>query len=146
MLEVDVDHSWDHLLTQANEVYNTWKNVDKTAGDALGKEYGFSSSFQARAIRTRASMEKSEQLEVNAFSIGGVGFITGTYEMFSTSAIYVKENSPFPVTFLITGNNGYIPSEEAFVYRCYEADTGLYAKGTAEKLAGNYVQMLGEIK
>lgn len=56
--------------------------------------------------------------------------------------LYVKEHSPFPVTFIITGNNGYIPSKEAFAYRCYEADTGLYAEGTAEKLAENYVKML----
>ena len=146
MLEVEVDHSWDHMLAEANEVYELWKGVGKTEGDAKGKEYGFTSSFQARAIRSRASMPATEQLEVNAFSIGGIGFTTGTYEMFSTSAIYVKEHSPFPVTFIITGNNGYIPSREAFGYRCYEADTGLYAEGTAEKLAENYVKMLESLQ
>ena len=142
MLEVEVDHSWDAMLPQANEVYDLWKSMGKETGDAKGKEYDFSSVFQARAIRTRASMAATEQLEVNAFSIGGVGFTTGTYEMFSTSAMYVKEHSPFPVTFIITGNNSYIPSAEAYDYRCYEADTGMYAKGVAEKLAENYVKML----
>ena len=146
MLEVEVDHSWDPMLPQANEVYELWKNAGKEVGDAKGKEYGFTSSFQARAIRSRASMPATEKLEVNAFSIGGIGFTTGTYEMFSTSAIYVKEHSPFPVTFIITGNNGYIPSREAFGYRCYEADTGLYAEGTAEKLAENYVKMLESLQ
>ena len=146
MLDVKVDHSWDPMLTQANEAYDLWKSMGKEAGDAKGKEYDFSSVFQARAIRTRASMAATEQLEVNAFSIGGVGFTTGTYEMFSTSSMYVKENSPFQVTFIITGNNGYIPSAEAFDYRCYEADTGLYAKGVAEKLAENYVKMLKSLQ
>ena len=146
MLEVDVDHSWDHMLPQAEQVYNLWKSAGKAAGDALGKQYGFTSSYQARAIRSRAKMENTQFLEVNAFSIGGVGFTTGTYEMFSTSSIYVKDHSPFEVTFMITGNSGYIPSKEAFEYRCYEADTGMYAVGAAEKLADNYVKMLGEVK
>ena len=146
MLEVEVDHSWDPMLAQANEVYDLWKSMGKETGDAKGKEYDFSSVFQARAIRTRATMAATEQLEVNAFSIGGIGFTTGTYEMFSTSAMYVKEHSPFKATFIITGNNGYIPSAEAFDYRCYEADTGMYAKGVAEQLAENYVKMLKEIQ
>ena len=145
MYTVEIDHSWDHMLPQANEVYDLWKSAGKSAGDALGKTYGFTSSYQARAIRSRASMGETTQLEVNAFCIGGVGFTTGTYEMFSTNAMFVKENSPFAVTFLMTGNSGYIPSEQAFEYRCYEADTGYYAKGTAEKLADNYVAMLKEI-
>ena len=146
MFEVDIDHSWDHMLDAANEVYALWKSTNKSAGDALGKQYGFTSSYQSRAIKSRAAMGETATLEVNAFCIGGVGFTTGTYEMFSTNAMFVKENSPFAVTFLMTGNSGYIPSEQAFEYRCYEADTGYYAKGTAEKLADNYVKMLQDIK
>jgi hypothetical protein len=84
-------------------------------------------------------------LELNVLSIGDVAFTTGTYEMFSDAGRYVKENSPFPVTFLITGNSGYIPSAKAYEYRSYEADTGLYAPGTAEKLAEEYVNMLHTI-
>ena len=146
MFEVEIDHSWDHMLKQANEVYDLWKSSGKSAGDALGKQYGFTSSYQARAIRSRASMSKTTQLEVNAFSIGGIGFTTGTYEMFSTHGLYVKEHSPFEITFIITGNSGYIPTPEAYDYRSYEADTGMYAKGTAEKLAENYVKMLNDVK
>ena len=146
MFEVEIDHSWDHMLAQANEVYDLWKSAGKTAGDALGRQYGFTSSYQARAIRSRAAMSKTAQLEVNAFSIGGIGFTTGTYEMFSTHGLYVKENSPFDVTVIISGNSGYIPTPEAYVYRSYEADTGMYASGTGEKLAENYVKMLTEVK
>ena len=46
------------------------------------------------------------------------------------------------VTVIITGNSGYIPSRAAYDYRSYEADTGYYARGTAEKLAEQYVEML----
>lgn len=146
MCKVEIDHTWDHMLDQANEVYELWKTQGKKAGDALGKTYGFTSSYQARAIRSRAAMGATAQLELNVLSIGDVAFTTGTYEMFSDAGLYVKANSPFPVTFLITGNSGYIPSKEAYEYRSYESDTGMYAPGTAEKLAEEYVKMLKDIR
>ena len=43
-------------------------------------------------------------------------------------------------------NSGYIPTAAAYDYRSYEADTGTYAKGTAEKLADQYVAMLESIR
>lgn len=146
LVEADVDHSWDHMVPQADEVYKLWKETDKPTGDALGKKYDFSSVYQARAIRDRAKMGKTIELETNAFRVGGVGFTTGTYEMFAESGIQVKEGSPYEFTFLLTGNSSYIPSERNFEYRCYEADTGFYAKGTAEKLVDNYIEMLKEIQ
>lgn len=146
MVTVNINHDWDHMIEQANEVFDTWKTIGKAAGDALGKTYGFTSSYQARAIRSRYNMKETTQLETNAFSICGVGFTTGTYEMFAGSSNYVKANSPFDVTFVITGNQYYIPVPEAYDYRSYEADTSLFSKGTAEQLAENYVEMLGLVK
>ena len=146
IVQTDVDHSWDHMVPQADEVYKLWKETDKPTGDALGKKYDFSSVYQARAIRDRAKMGEHIELETNAFRVGGVGFTTGTYEMFAESGIQVKEGSPYEFTFLLTGNSGYIPAERNFEYRCYEADTGFWAKGTAEMLAENYIQMLKDIQ
>ena len=146
IFEAEVDHSWDHMLEQANEVYDLWKATDKPTGDALGKKYNFSSSYQARAIRSRAAMGKTIELETNAFRVGGIGFTTGTYEMFAESGIQVKQGSPYDFTFVITGNSSYIPAKRNFEYRCYEADTGFYAIGTAEKLVENYIKMLNEVK
>jgi len=145
-LPLDIDHSWDNMIEQANEVYDLWKSANKAAGDALGKKYGFSSSYQANAIRNRYKMDETGTLEVRAFRIGSIGFTTGTYEMFSTHSLYVKEHSPFDITFIIAGNFTYLPDEAAYDYRSYEADTGYYAKGSGEKLAENYVKMLKEIK
>ncbi len=146
IVEAEIDHSWDDKLEQANEVYDLWKSVGKPEGDALGKTYGFTSVYQARAIKARYNMAKTRELETNAFRVGGVGFTTGTYEMFSDAGIYIRKNSPYEFTFLLTGNSGYIPSDAAFNYRCYEADTGFFARGTAELLAENYVEMLKEIQ
>ena len=140
-----VDHSWDHMLEQANEVFNLWKTVGKKEGDALGKTYGFTSSYQSRDIRIRAEMAETTPVVLNAFRIGDMGFITSPNEVFSTVGIHVRLHGPFENTFIITGNSRYLPCMAAYEYRSYESDTGLFAKGTAEKVADTFVDMLEEI-
>lgn len=145
-VEAPIDHSWDHMIEQANEIYTLWKATDKPTGDEAGKKYGFSSVYQARAIRSRYNMGESKTLELNAFRVGGLGFVTGTYEMFSESGIQIKNRSPYEFTMVLTGNSSYIPSERAFANRCYESDTGFYAKGTAEKLVDEFVELLEKVQ
>ena len=66
--------------------------------------------------------------------------------MFSDHSLYVREHSPCEITFIITGNAGYIPSAAAYDYRSYEADTGMYAKGVGEDLAKEYVRLLESLQ
>ena len=144
--EAQVDHSWDHMIQQANEVYDLWKTVGKTEGDNLGKTYGFTSSYQARAIRTRYDLPATQTRELRAFRVGPIGFISGTYEMYCDHQMYVKENSPFDITFSITGCSGYIGNKASYEYRSYETDTGMFASGTGEAMAEEYVKLLNAIK
>ena len=144
--QAEIDHSWDHMKKEADEVFDLWKSEGKEKGDQLGATYGFTSSYQARAIRTRYSLPATQVRELRAFSVGPIGFTSGSYEMFSDHAEYVKQNSPFDLTLVITSNSGYIANELAYTYRSYETDTGMYASGTGEKMAEQYVQMLNAIK
>ena len=146
IVDVDVDHSWDPMIEQANEVFNLWKTVGKKEGDELAKTYGFTSSYQSRDIRRRAQMPATDLLEINAFRIGDMGFITSPNEVFSTVGRYVRANSPYDTTFIITGNALYLPCAAAYDYRSYEADTSPFAKGTAEKVAARMAEMLTEIR
>jgi hypothetical protein len=91
-------------------------------------------------------MGASRTLELNAFRVGGLGFVTGTYEMFSESGLQIKTRSPYGYTMVLTGNSSYIPSDRAFANRCYESDTGFYAQGTGEQLAKEYVNLLNTLK
>ena len=102
--------------------------------------------LQARAIRSRYDKPATEPRELRAFRVGPVGFTTGTYEMFCDHALYVKENSPFDITFIITGCGGYIGNKASFEYRSYETDTGMFASGTGEKMAEEYVKLLNAVK
>lgn len=142
---VPINHDWDHMLEQANEVFELWKNVGKAEGDALGKTYGFTSSYQSRDIRNRAKMPRTTEIELNAFCIGPMGFITGPNEIFSTVGYYVRANSPFENTFIITGNHLYLPCREAYDYRSYEGDTSYYSKGTAELVQEEFVRLLNAL-
>ena len=143
---VSVEHSWDHTIALAHEVMNTYNSQGKDAATELCKAYDFTSHHQARTIIERAKLGKNHQWELRAFRVGDLGFTTGTYEMWSESGKYVKDNSPFDVTFVITGNLIYIPQEYAFSYRCYEADTTYFVKGTAEALEAEYINLLNAIQ
>ena len=146
ILDININHDWDHLINEANQVYDLWKSVGKPEGDALGKTYGFTSVYQARDIRTRYKMEKTMQVELNAFSIGQLGFAHSYNEVFSTVGRYVRANAPFDQVFWVTGNSRYLPCKEAYDYRSYEADTSMYARGTAEKIQEKLVEMLQNLK
>lgn len=146
ILDININHDWDHLIDAANQVYDLWKSVGKPEGDALGKQYGFTSVYQARDIRIRYKMEKTMQVELNAFSIGDLGFANSYNEVFSTVGRYVRANAPFKQVFWVTGNSRYLPCKEAYDYRSYEADTSMYARGTAERVQEKLVQMLHAIQ
>ena len=97
--------------------------------------------------RGRSCRGATEDRVLDAFCIGNIGFIQAKCEMFSASAKYVKENSPFALTAVIASNNTYIPTEEAYTeYRCYESDTSLFVKGSAEEMSKEFVDMLNSLK
>ena len=146
VLELETDHGKDHMIDQALEVIKVWKEVGLPEGMELAKSYGMSSVYQANAIRNKYNMDKTRELEINAFRVGGIGFTGGSYEMFSEAGLAIREGSPYEYTFLLTGNFSYIPSERAYDYQCYEAVTGYFARGTGEYLADQYIDMLHEIK
>ncbi len=146
VVEAQIDHNWDHMLPQANEVFDMWKKTDMETGNAFAKQCGLSSVYQARAIRNRAAMAQTQKLEINAIRVGGVGFTAGTYEMFAESGIQVKEGSPYEYTFLLTGNATYLPGIRNFEQRCYEVDVGFYAPGVAEEMVDKYIEMLKQIQ
>jgi len=147
--ELPMNHDREDMLVQANEVVDYWKGVSTSEANVLARKYGFSSVYEASAIRSRISRPASSTYEINAMNIGGFALVTAPYEMFSNSALYIKENSPFANTMIFScanGSYGYFPTEAAYEYRSYEGTTARFARGCAEESAKALVSLLEQVK
>lgn len=142
----EIDHTWDHMVAQAREISSLYSTQGRDYATQEGKKYGFSSAYHANAIINRLSMGATEERVLGAFCIGDVAFIEAKCEMYADSAKYVKENSPFSATVVITGNSTYIPTVAAYDYHSYEADTSNFVRGSAEKMNEDFVSMLKSLK
>ena len=144
-----VNHSEDHLLNAAYEVNELWKETnDFIRCVTLANTYGINSPYHAGSIISKSGMPSTKEMDIAAVSVGGIGFACAPYEMFDENGKYIKENSPFQVTFVLelcNGSTGYIPSEEGYKINCYEANTGPFEPGTGELVAQEYVDLLNSL-
>ena len=124
------------------------KENDTPAAHKAARAAGFVSIYHASATIRRKSRPASGTMELNAFRVGQLAFVTSPCEMFSVQGESIKAHSPFPMTFVCGCANeykGYLPSRSAFEYHCYESCTTFFARGTGEAAAERLVDMLREI-
>lgn len=136
-----------HLLAHVDEVVAKAKALGNIHPDtvALAREKGFSSYFEAIAVRGRSQTPATLDMNLRTMTIGKLGFIFAPYEMFGAQGMYIKENAPCDTTFIITcseGAKGYMPSRFGIEIGCYESCVTRFAPGTAEALAEDFVSML----
>lgn len=140
-----------HLLPYVDEVVAKARelgNINKETV-ALAREKGFSSYFEATAIRARSNAPDTRDMNLRTMTLGQLGFIFAPYEMFGTQGRYIKEHSPCDMTFIVTcseGSKGYMPSKLGIQIGCYEACVTQFVPGTAEKLAEDFVSMLTQMQ
>ena len=131
-------------VEEALEVSRIWEQVGGRGtkeGRAAAKEHGFSSVYEVTAILNRRRFAPTRNLEIKALGIGDTSLIFAPYEMFGASAMQIKKESPYPMTFVVScsqNHDGYMPSRLGWKLRCYEAQITRFAPGTAEKLAEEY--------
>ena len=128
------------------EMEKIFREEGITAGNLYARSHGFTSVYHAGSVLSRPSLGETSPLDMNAFRIGDVGFITGTWEMASTTARSVRENSPFRHTAILCGNSRYVPAYAAYLYGSYESSNTIYAQGTAEEVSQKYMEMLYKVK
>lgn len=148
--EADVDHTDDDKIDGARIIQALWNETnDNSRCTKEGAQYGIKSPYHANAIVTKFSMGQTYTInEINTFAIGDVAFITAPYEMFHQSGSYIRENSPFSMTFIVTcanGHNSYIPTLDTYDYYSYECCLCRFKPGTAEILADKYVELLNTL-
>ena len=117
---------------------------------ATGKIETTIAKYAATPIPSKvSSYGKSFNMELCAFTIGDVAFATAPFEMDHRTAKYVKENSPYPMTFMCAYSNGYylyIPAESSFENGGYEVETCHFVAGTAEGVAATLVDTLTSLR
>ena len=145
-----VDHTEDCMVEDARRIFDLWSQTNdyrKCAEE--GQPCGIMSPYHAEGILRRFNAtETYRELTLTALSIGPVGFVGAPYEMFDTNGKFIKDNSPFPTTFVISytnGQNGYVASEKAFEYGSYEVHNRDFARGAAEELASTMLGMLKDM-
>jgi len=137
-------------LQEARDVNEYYKSSGVLAdSQAYAWQHGFSSVYEASAIVSRAEWPETDTMELGAVNVAGLAFVTAPYEMFSGSALYIKENSPFDMTLIMGYANNthrYFPTQNAYDYGSYEAVTSYFARGCAEMAAEKFVELLKELK
>ena len=142
-------------LAQAQEIKNLSSQLGTSHNEvkALVNKYGFPSVYEATGLVSRTSYPETYSMELHYMDINGVGFIFAPFEMFGVTGRAIKDTSPYDMTFVITcsenaiGNHmGYMPHEYACEESFYEYDVTKFERGTAEKLAETYVELLTELK
>lgn len=124
-----VEHSTDGEKDQATELWNYWLETGDMAKCApWAKELGYQSVYVDRAVLERLGLPKYHEIELNAIRLGELAWAAVPGEMFDTCGAY-----------------GYFPTVEAIDYGCYEAATRKYAKGAAEEMAENLVEIPREL-
>ena len=145
--KADMDRVDDALAVKA-----IWDQVGGRAtkeGREAAKAHGFSSVYAVTAILNRMRFPEDRYMLLKALAIGEVSMIFAPYEMFGVNARQIRENSPYPMTFIAScsrKHDGYLPATCGCELRCYEAQITKFAYGTAEKLVDEYVDLLKTMK
>jgi hypothetical protein len=151
------NHVYNHMTAEAQMVVDYF-NSGHTAGETAtyahqlsaerGLDMRINSYYHANRILGNAKKGATTNLALATWSFGEVGGVVNAYEMFDTTGMFIKENSPFTRTFIVgysyPGGGGYIPSAECFPRGGYEADNCMFAPGTAEEIADALLGLLNE--
>ena len=138
--------------SKASQAQALWSMFEQQGYDIANTEaraQGFKSIYECRSIIMSGSYGKTKQVNINVLSVGDISFTIFSGEMFGATGRYIKDNSPYDMTFVLTcanGYNGYFPDEQGYDFGCYEAYSSYVARGTAEKIGERYIEMLKEHK
>ena len=148
--EARANHSQDHLVPVAQQISDVfYATNDRGKCIEMGRPHGITSAYHALAILENAKRAPTIPVHMFVFSLGDMAFAFAPIEMFDTNGMYIKEHSPFDMTFICGYANycqGYMPSKLAGENSGYEVLTSIFAPGNAEPLADQYLELLWELK
>ena len=151
-----VNHMYDHMTVEAGKVV-AYFQAGNTAGATATYAHQFkdanglriNSYYHANRILSNASQPATKDMDLYAWSFGEVAGAVIPYELFDTSGMQIKTQSPYTRTFICgyswPSYGGYIPTREGYANGGYESDNSNFAPGTAEGMVENYLNMLNDM-
>lgn len=133
------------VVAQAKEV-NALPKESQRYNEMVAK-YGLGNARRVSAIITRNNMGATQEVVIMGISFGDISFTTVPIEQFDANAKWVRENSPFKMTFtcsMTNGNYGYVPTQEAAAHGGYEVLTTRFVYGSGEEFAQEQLRLLNE--
>lgn len=154
MYQAAIDHSEDHKVEAAKEGMAQYEanKAQNLPREELFKplwDRGFSGRYHAAHVIHRFNQPPCREIELNVLSAGDISFATAPYEMYASNGMFIKENTPFEMTFVLGYCNGsfnYIVDKKGFENFFYEVKCRRFPEGTAEALVEAHVEMLRQIK
>ncbi len=119
--------------------------TDATKKAALMEKYGITSTRWVQGVITRSNLGETQAIPFTGISFGEISFSSSPIEQFDANAKWVRDNSPFKMTFtlsLTNGSYGYVPTAEAFPHKSYEVYVCRYAPGSGEEFAQEQLRLL----
>jgi hypothetical protein len=142
LYEATVLKDSEEKIAQAKEINNKSSETEKAA---LMAKYGFGSERWVNAVITRAGLGEKDKIPFTGISFGELAFTSSPIEQFDASAKWVRDHSPFKMTFslsLTNGSYGYVPTAEAFPHVSYEVYVCRYTPGSGEEFATDQLRLL----
>lgn len=138
-LTAKVDHSQDGNLANALLVSQFYsQSGSQSATKEYAAQFGITSYFHATAIKTKAGMGQTAEIEVGNFAIGdSVGFYVAPGELFAQCGMEMEENSPFGMTIavcLADGDWKYFPYGVCAEYDSYESHYSRFVMDTCAQM------------
>ena len=94
------------------------------------------------------SYGKTYDVRITVYSFGEFSIAAVPLEMDHRNGLYVKNNSPYTMTFMCgysNGAHGYLPAESSYPNGAYEVNSTRFVAGTGENIAKDLVEMLSEL-
>ena len=90
--EAKIDKTEDHLYVDAMKIYEVWAATNNYSQSLqAAPDAGIISPYHAASIVSRHNNNEGvRKIEINAVSVGNVGFITAPYEMFDMNGAPIK--------------------------------------------------------
>ncbi len=141
------------LIAEAQSIMELSETADTiTLQNAIIKS-SFESYYHAKSQIERAKAPATRRMQIQALTAGGISMIFAPFEMFGEQSKYITDNSPYGMTFIVTcsenpigGPMRYMSNINGMDNNYYEGIQMQFERGTAEKLAEIYVDMLTGLK